>query len=469
MDCCKGGPGYATPLDAMTMGPREKLVYVPCVIPDQTSRPDYLATIDVDPESENYSKVIHRLELPNIGDEIHHTGWNSCSSCHGDSTKSRSKLILPALNSSRVYVVDTESDPYAPKLHKVVEGAEIKEKTGLGNPHTAHCLGSGEIMISMMGDAEGEAQGNFVLLDEKFDVKGTWTKENTKFGYDFWYQPRHNIMVSSEFGRPNSFLKGFDPAEAANAYGSKIYFWNWAEKTLLKEVDLGAEGAIPLEIRFLHDPSASMGFVVTALGGTVFLLYKREDGEWDAKPVIKQPALKVEGWALPNMPPLPSDCLISLDDRFLYFANWIRGDICQYDITDPHKPRLAGRIFLGGSIQKGGPVKVLEGLPEGLTEQPEPATVKGQSINGSPQMIQLSLDGKRLYVTDSLLSTWDNQFYPGMTSKGSSMVILDVNTEKGGLTLNQSFFIDFGGEPGGPVLAHEVRYPGGDCTSDIWL
>ena len=44
----------------------------------------FLATIDVDPKSESYSKVIHRLEMPGIGDELHHMGWNACSSCHGD-------------------------------------------------------------------------------------------------------------------------------------------------------------------------------------------------------------------------------------------------------------------------------------------------------------------------------------------------------------------------------------------------
>ena len=35
---------------------------------------------------------------------------------------------------------------------------------------------------------------------------------------------------------------------------------------------------------------------------------------------------------LPEMPPLITDILISLDDRFLYFSNWLRGDIAQYDI-----------------------------------------------------------------------------------------------------------------------------------------
>lgn len=38
-------------------GPREHLLYVPCIIPDQQSRPDYLATVDVDPGSETYSQV----------------------------------------------------------------------------------------------------------------------------------------------------------------------------------------------------------------------------------------------------------------------------------------------------------------------------------------------------------------------------------------------------------------------------
>lgn len=85
-------------------------------------------------------------------------------------------------------------------------------------------------------------------------------------------------------------------------------------------------------------------------------------------------------------------------------------------------------------------------------------------------MIQLSLDGKRLYVTNSLFSAWDRQFYgQDLVKKGSHMLQIDVDTERGGLTVNPNFFVDFGAEPDGPSLAHEMRYPGGDCTSDIWL
>ena len=84
-------------------------------------------------------------------------------------------------------------------------------------------------------------------------------------------------------------------------------------------------------------------------------------------------------------------------------------------------------------------------------------------------MLQLSLDGKRLYVTNSLFSSWDNQFYPDMAKRARTMLQVDCDTEQGGMKLNEKFFVDFGEEPDGPARAHEMRFPGGDCTSDIWI
>ena len=63
---------------------------------------------------------------------------------------------------------------------------------------------------------------------------------------------------------------------------------------------------------------------------------------------------------------------------------------------------------------------------------------------------------------------WDNQFYADMAKTGSFMVQIDCDPEKGGMTLNDDFFVDFGAEPDGPARAHEMRFPAGDCTSDIW-
>lgn len=72
-------------------------------------------------------------------------------------------------------------------------------------------------------------------------------------------------------------------------------------------------------------------------------------------------------------------------------------------------------------------------------------------------------------MTNSLFSPWDKQFYPDLVEKGSYLLQIDVDDVNGGLSINHDFYVDFGAEPGGPVLAHEVRYPGGDCSSDIWL
>ncbi|XP_075224689.1 methanethiol oxidase [Lycorma delicatula] len=468
-DSCSCGPGYESPIAALKYGPREKILYTIC-IQTELSKPDYLATIDVDPESPTYSQVIHRLKMPNLQDELHHFGWNICSSCYGDVNKSRSKLVLPALGSDRIYVVDTSKDPKAPTLYKVIDSDKMRS-LGVATPHTTHCLPSGEVMISVMGKTNGDSVGDFVLVDSStWEVKGLWTNgKQAKFGYDFWYQPYLDVMVSSEWGAPKSFKKGFSLEETLDPEltGTSLNFYSWKDRKLIQTVDLGVEGTAPLEIRFLHNPKAAVGFVGCAVFANIFRFYKQDSGKWAAVNAINVPAKKVEGWILPEIQGMISDILISLDDKYLYFSNWLHGDIRQYDISDPENPKLTGRIFLGGAILKGGPLKVIHDTE--LTEQPEPVFIKGKRVYGGPQMIQLSLDGKRLYVTTSLFSPWDKQIYPDMYKNGSVMMKLDIDTNNGGLKLDENFLIDFGSEPDGPVLAHEMRYPGGDCTSDIWL
>ncbi|XP_071455696.1 methanethiol oxidase isoform X1 [Hetaerina americana] len=473
--CCQRGPGFSSPLAAMK-GPREKILYIPCIQPDPEGRKkgDYLATIDIDVDSPTYCKVIHRTYMKYPGDEVHHSGWNVCSSCNDDENKTRDKMVLPCLNSDRVYIVDMSNDPKAPKLCKVIEPSEM-HAWGMSTPHTSHCLPSGEIMLSTMGDGteKDEGKGDFLLIDaHTLEVKGRWRSENSKpakFGYDFWYQPYFDVMVSTEWGTPRIFKTGFDPKDAydQSVYGRSLNIWSWKKRELLQTIDLGEDGVAPLEVRFAHDPKKDYGYVGCALNAVVYQFFRKEDGTWDARQVIKIPKKKVEGWVMPEMAGMMTDIIMSLDDRYLYFSNWLHGDVRQYDITDPSNPRLVGQIFLGGSILEGGPVKVVSD-PE-LKEQPKPVTVMGRRLYGAPQMLQLSLDGTRLYITSSLFSPWDKQFYPEMVKHGSTLVRVDVDTVNGGLKLDEKFLVDFGLEPDGPMLAHEVRYPGGDCTSDIWL
>ncbi|MEQ8753906.1 MAG: selenium-binding family protein [Coleofasciculus sp. G1-WW12-02] len=446
--CC--GPGYASPEAAMKADRETVLYTIALYTGTGIEEPDYLATIDVDPTSPTYSQVIHRLPMPYIGDELHHFGWNACSSCHDDSNKSRRFLVIPGIRSSRIYIVDT-AEPKAPKLHKVIEAEEIKAKTNLSAPHTVHCLANSQVMISMLGDSEGNGPGGFLLLDENFDIAGRWEHqaEGMKYNYDFWYQPRHNIMVSSEWAAPNTFYPGFDLNDvAAGKYGQQLNFWDWETHNIIQTVDLGEEGLIPLEVRFHHNPGSTHGYVGAALSSNIWHWHKNK-GEWQVSKVVDVPPVEVEGWSFP-VPSLISDILLSLDDRYLYFANWLHGDIRQYDIRNPSKPKLTGQVWCGGVLGKAAPVN-------------------GHQWVGGPQMLQLSLDGKRLYATNSLFSSWDNQFYPDIAQKGSYLIQIDCDTQKGGLSINPDLYIDFGQEPNGPARAHEMRYPGGDATSDIWI
>ena len=464
---CHQRCGYKSPSEA-TKGPRETILYVTCIQPNATQKqkPDYLAVVDVNPNSKDYCKIIHHEKALNIGDEFHHMGWNSCSSCFDDPSKVRNKLILPCLVSDRIYVFDT-SDQTKLKLFAVIEPNQLWEKR-VGAPHTVHCLADGNVMISCMGDEKSNNKGSFILIDgETFKVKDLWNKEYAKFNYDFWYQPRHNVLISSEWGAPSAFRKGFDLNDVnQKKYGNSLNVWNWETRELIQTINLGDEGIMPLEIRFLHNPDSAEGFVGCALSSNIFRFFKN-DQIWKAEKVISIPKKKVENWILDEMPGIITDILISLDDRYLFISNWVHGDIRQYDISNTAKPKLVGQIFIGGSICIES--KVIVKKDQELTSQPKRLIVKSKPIYGGPQMIQLSLDGKRLYVTNSLLSAWDKQFYPEIVKNGSTMLLVNVDNEKGGLSIDHSFLVDFGQAPDGPVLAHEMRYPGGDCTSDIWI
>ena len=199
---------------------------------------------------------------------------------------------------------------------------------------------------------------------------------------------------------------------------------------------------MPLEIRWLHDPEADEGFVGAALSSTMWRFH-RENGGYAAEQVIAVEGVEMPGWPFP-VPGLITDLVLSLDDRALYFSNWLHGDVRRYDVSDPANPQLTGQVWLGGVLGR--------------------ESALGRPVSGGPQMLQLSFDGRRLYVTNSLLSTWDNQFYPGLESW---LAKIDIG-EDGSMTADRDFIVDFQSLPAGPARAHEVRLQGGDSTTEIF-
>lgn len=102
--------------------------------------------------------MISLLEVAGIGDELHHMGWNACSSCHGDASKGHRYLIVPGVCRLKLHIVDCVTDPRNLSLYKVISGVEIKARSNPSALRTVHCLGS-DIIISMFGDTKGNASG----------------------------------------------------------------------------------------------------------------------------------------------------------------------------------------------------------------------------------------------------------------------------------------------------------------------
>src|SRR6201995_2679755 len=170
------GPGYASPQVAREQPP-EKVIYVASLYEGTgIDKPDFVAVVDVDPASADYGKIVHRTDMPNVGDELHHFGWNACSSaCH--SQLSRDTLIVPGFRSSRIHLLDI-SDPRKPTVKNVIEGEEIKENIGVSAPHPVHCMPTGFVTISILDDAGPNSPVGFAILDARdFSVAERWERD----------------------------------------------------------------------------------------------------------------------------------------------------------------------------------------------------------------------------------------------------------------------------------------------------
>ena len=450
---------YATAELAMK-APAEKLAFTLMLSPDG-SKPDGLAVIDVNPKSKKYGDILHSLFMPNLGDEFHHFGWNACSSSlsplTGHAFLERRYLIIPGIRSSRIYVIDVK-EPLKAKIHRIIEADEIMAKTGYSRPHTIHCGPEG-IYVSTLGgggkDGTDGPPGIFIMDCETFDILGRYEMDRgaQDKGYDFWWNLPRDYMVSSEWGLPPQYENGIVAEDLlSNKYGHSIHFWDLRARKNIQTIDLGANHQMALEIRPAHDPAKEYGFCgvvvdTSNLEGAIFTWWRKEDGTFEAKKTITIPPVAADPDDLPELlkgfsavPPLVTDIDLSLDDKYLYVACWGTGEMHQYDVSDPMNPVLNGKVEIGGIVTK--------------TKHSN-----GEEFGYGPQMLEVSRDGKRVYWTNSLYSTWDDQFYPG--ERGGAMVMADV-ADNGDFTLNKDFWVKF---PEG-YRSHQIRLEGGDCSTD---
>ena len=439
--------------------PAEQLAYVAEFDPKR-SKADRLAVVDLDPKSPSYASIVGRTEV-GAGDEVHHFGWSACSSClcpnaphpHAE----RRYLVVPGLRSSNIHILDTKPDPKNPKLIRTITAKELADRADYSRPHTVHC-GPGGIYVSALGNGKGKGPGGIFMMDHTtFDVLGRWEMDRgpQKFSYDFWWHLGQDTLITSEWGTPDMFEGGLIPEKILGAqYGRCLHFWDLNKRRNVQTIDFGDKYQLVFELRPAHDPTKAYGFVncvlsLEDLSSSIWTWY-RDNDRWAVKKVITIPAEPAAEADLPPLlkgfkavPPLVTDIDLSVDDTYLYVSCWGTGDFHQYDVSNPLKPKLTGKIRLGGIVSRAAHPKA-----------------KGP-LNGGPQMVEVSRDGRRIYFTNSLYGAIDEQFYPD----GVKGWMVKIHAKpKGGMEVDPDFFLEW---PRG-YRPHQVRLQGGDASSDSY-
>jgi selenium-binding protein 1 len=456
---------YRSPAAAIA-APPEQLAYVAAFDPDGRQR-DAIAVVDCEEGSSSCGQVVGWAELPTAGNELHHFGWNACSSAlchqgHDHDNLERRYLVVPGIRSSRTHVLDTKPDPRQPHVVRTIEAEELAEKAGYSRPHTVHC-GPGGIFMSNLGGANGnEGPGGVALIDhDTFEVTGAWeTDRGDQFlAYDVWWHLNDDVAITSEWATPSMIENGLNPEDLlGRRFGHHLDFWSLSEGRLIQRIDLGDEQQMVLELRPAHDPRKAWGFggvviSVEDLSASVWL-WQRDGERWTANKVITIPAEPAEASQLPPalqpfgaVPPLISDIDLSVDDRWLYVSCWGTGELKQYDVSDPQNPKETGSVQIGGIAR----------------ETPHPSAPQS-GLRGGPQMVEISRDGRRVYFTNSLYASWDEVFYPN--GVGAWMARVNADPDRGGMEIDSAFFPN--GDDFRGLRVHQCRLQGGDASSDSY-
>lgn len=328
---------------------------------------DKLVTVDVNPKSRRYGKVIHSLSVPGRG-EAHHMGFSD----------DRKYLWAGRLDDSKIFVFDVGTDPANPTLVRTI--ADLPQKSGLVGPHTFYPI-PGRMLIGALSNSKdhGGATG-LAVYNNKGEFVATYpipvgkiagkpdSAAGDGYGYDIAINPRRNAMLTSSFTGHRNYMADLgklikDPG-AMQQFGNTMVLWDF--KAMRPQKVFSTPGA-PLEVRWSLNEADNWAITATALTSRLWLVKQDGKGEWQAREVatIGDPART----------PLPVDISIAANGKSLWVNTFMDGKTRLFDLSNPEAPK---QIY---------------------------EKVTGKQVN----MVSQSWDGKRVYLTSSLLARWDKQ------------------------------------------------------------
>jgi selenium-binding protein 1 len=348
---------------------------------------DKVVTIGVNPEREDYGKVVSSLSVGGRH-EAHHGGLSD----------DRRHFWVGGLDTSKIWILDVASDPSKPRLVKTIDDF-VEKSGGVAGPHGFYAL-PGRMLISALSNSTGS--GKTALVEYNNDgeyIRTIWMPEGAEYGYDARIKSELNRMLTSSFTGHDNYMRKLPEllgdAEAMKNFGSTMVVWDYHTRKPLQT--LAVPGA-PLEIRWALQPDHHYAFTSAALTSKLWTIFRKPDGSFEA--------VEVADIGDPSKVPLPVDISLSADDRFLFVDSFMDGMVRVFDVSNPRKP----------------------------------VVVHEEKIGAQVNMVSQSWDGKRLYFTSSLLANWDGagapedpQFFKAYTWNGKKLdpkFAIDFRKEK---------------------------------------
>ncbi len=378
---------------------QEDYVYVWTLgVPGMGDGFDKLVTIDANPKSKDYGKVIHKVSVGGRG-EAHHMGF----------TDDRRFLWAGGLDDSKIFVFDVGTDPAKPKIVRRI--TDYAAKTGFVGPHTYYAMPGRMLVQGLSNTKDKGGVTGFAVYSNRGELINVVNMPTDKggdgYGYDLAINPQKNVMLSSSFTGHANYMRELGKVvadgEAMKKFGNTMVVWDL--KALQPRKVLAVPGA-PLEIRWSLRDGDNWAITAAALTSKLWLIKQDSAGEWGAKEVatIGDPA-KI---------PLPVDISINRDGSGLWVNTFMDGKTRYFDLTNPEQPKQ--------TYEK----------------------VTGKQVN----MISQSWDGKRVYIASSLLANWDKG------GADNEQFVRLFNWD--GKELTQAFEVDFTKEKLG--RAHHMKF-----------
>jgi methanethiol oxidase len=355
----------------------------------------YVFCVDADAKDNDFMIVVDvDRKSAKFGKIIHKLdlGSSGNETHHFGFTDDRTHIWGCSLVSNRIFIINVADDPARPKLVKTFDSS----KSGFSGPHSPYAL-PGRMLISFLGAKGGGLPAGLAEydLDGKL-VRSLPMPKDAPYGYDVAIKPKHNRMVTSSFTPPDNYRKPLAKMDLKR-FGNKLVVWDYRARKPLQTLTVGA---CPLECRWSNAKGANHGFTNCALEDTIWVWEGKEGGSYSARKLCKTGKL-------------PADLSQSPDGKYLYVSCFGGVDVQQWDVSDLKKPRLVSKVSPG--VQ--------------------------------PNMMHVTGDGKRMYITNSLLSTMD---------RSDEFWVKLANITPKGLKLDRSFKVDLTKFKTGPARGHDM-------------